>query len=78
MLTEIAGEAGLDPAIVADLLATDRDKTDVREEAVFFHQLGVTGVPTFIFEGQFAVPGAADPDVLANALREASALPERD
>ncbi|WP_421785748.1 DsbA family oxidoreductase [Hyphobacterium sp.] len=78
ILTRIAGEAGLDPKIVGDLLATDRDKAEVREEAVFFHQLGVTGVPTFIFEGQFAVPGAADPAVLANALREAAALPARD
>jgi predicted DsbA family dithiol-disulfide isomerase len=77
VLLDIATEAGLKPDIVADLLATDRDKAEVREEAIFFHQLGVTGVPTFIFEGQFAVPGAADPDVLANALRDAANLPER-
>lgn len=75
ILVDIAGTAGLDAAIVRDLLATDRDKAEVREEEVFFQQLGVTGVPTFIFEGQFAVPGAADPSVLANALREAADLP---
>lgn len=78
VLLAIASDAGLKTDIVADLLATDRDKAEVREEAIFYHQLGVTGVPTFIFEGQFAVPGAADPDVLANALREAAALPARD
>lgn len=78
VLTDIAAEAGLDGTIVADLLATGRDKEDVRQEAAFFRQLGVTGVPSFIFEGQFAVPGAADPEVLADALRQAAGLPERD
>ena len=77
-LTEIAVAAGLDGEIIADLLATDRDKEDVRTEAHFFRQLGVTGVPSFIFEGQFAVPGAAEPSVLADALRQATNLPERD
>ncbi|MEE2525341.1 DsbA family oxidoreductase [Hyphobacterium sp. HN65] len=78
VLVGIAEAAGLDPVIVRDLLATDRDKAEVREEEAFFHQIGVTGVPTFIFEGQFAVPGAADPQVLANALREAASLPGRE
>jgi predicted DsbA family dithiol-disulfide isomerase len=78
VLTEIATEAGLDGEIVADLLASDRDKAEVRKEADFFRQLGVTGVPSFIFEGEFAVPGAADPSVLADALRQAASLPERE
>jgi len=78
VLTGIAADAGLDREIVADLLASDRDKADVREEANFFRQLGVTGVPSFIFEGQFAVPGAAEPQVLADALRQAASLPERE
>ena len=78
VLTGIAADAGLDREIVADLLASDRDKADVREEANFFRQLGVTGVPSFIFEGQFAVPGAAEPQVLADALRQAASLPGRE
>lgn len=78
ILTDIATEAGLDREIVADLLASDRDVADVKEEANFFRQLGVTGVPSFIFEGQFAVPGAAEPAVLADALKQAAALPPRD
>ena len=78
VLTGIAVDAGLDGAIVADLLSTDRDKDDVRQESGFFRQLGVTGVPSFIFEGQFAVPGAAEPAILADALRQAANLPERD
>lgn len=71
VLTRIAGNSGLDPEIVGDLLSTDRDKADVREEAVYFRQLGITGVPSFIFEGRYLVPGAADPETLAEALTQA-------
>jgi len=78
VLTDIAVEAGLEGAIITDLLSTDRDKEDVRQEGDFFRQLGVTGVPSFIFEGQFAVPGAVEPAVLADALQRAASLPERD
>ncbi|WP_394694028.1 DsbA family oxidoreductase [Hyphobacterium sp.] len=78
VLTDITADAGLEREIVADLLASDRDKADVREEANFFRQLGATGVPSFIFEGQFAVPGAAEPQVLADALRQAASLSGRE
>ncbi|WP_421792530.1 DsbA family oxidoreductase [Hyphobacterium sp.] len=71
ILTGIASEAGLDAAIVGDLLATDRDKADVRREADHFRQLGITGVPSFIFDGQYLVPGAAEPETLAGALKQA-------
>ncbi len=71
VLTEIAGEAGLDTAIVGDLLASDRDEKAVWEEEVFFRKLGVSGVPTYIFNGRFAVSGAQEPAVLADAIRQA-------
>ena len=75
ILADIAAEAGLDRAIVEDLLASDRDKAEVREEEMFFYRMGVTGVPTFILEGQLAIPGAADPGVMADAVRQAATLP---
>jgi predicted DsbA family dithiol-disulfide isomerase len=34
-------------------------------------ELGVTGVPFFIFGGKLAVSGAQPPDVLAQAMAEA-------
>lgn len=70
-LVRIATEAGLDEAIVSDLLATDRDAKDVWDEEVFFRKLGVTGVPTYIFNGRFAVSGAQEPAILADAIRQA-------
>ncbi|MGO7426304.1 DsbA family protein, partial [Rhizobium ruizarguesonis] len=33
-------------------------------------EMGVNGVPFFIFDQQYAVSGAQTPEVLANALRD--------
>lgn len=74
-LTAIAGEAGLDPATVRDLLATGRDEKAVWEEELFYRKLGVSGVPTYIFNGHFAVSGAQEPAVLADAIRQAMKQP---
>lgn len=74
VLAETAADAGLDAAVVADLLATDRDVGAVQEEEGFFRSLGVQAVPCFIFNGQFAVSGAEDPEKLAGAIRHAATL----
>jgi predicted DsbA family dithiol-disulfide isomerase len=71
VLAEIAAGAGLDGAIIANLLATDRDEKAVWEEEMFYRKLGVSGVPTYIFNGRFAVSGAQEPAVLADAIRQA-------
>lgn len=77
-LAEIAGEAGLDKKLVAELLATSRDEAEVLREERFYRGLGVTGVPCYIFNGSFAVSGAESPDVLAEAIKEAASLPRSD
>lgn len=74
ILTRIAEEAGLDPELTSDLLATDKDANPVREEIMFFRNLGISGVPTFIYNGQFAVQGAQDPARHIEAIAEASKL----
>lgn len=75
VLTEIAGEAGLDTALVAELLTTDRDASEVLGEERFYRSLGVQGVPCFIFNGRFAVSGAEAPQTLADAIRKAASQP---
>ncbi len=75
VLAEIAGEAGLDSAIVADLLSTNRDADAVLKEEQFYRSLGVQGVPCFIFNGRFAVSGAEAPETLAGAIKKAADLP---
>ncbi|BDW98877.1 DsbA family oxidoreductase [Maricaulis maris] len=74
-LAELAGDAGLDRTVTADLLATDRDEKAVWEEELFYRKLGVSGVPTYIFNGRFAVSGAQEPAVLADAIRQATKEP---
>ena len=73
VLAAVAGEAGMDAAIVRDLLARDDDRESVTDEIAQAQQMGVTGVPFFVFAGKYGVPGAQPPEVLANAMRQISA-----
>ena len=75
VLTRAAEKAGLDGALVSSLLGTDRDEAEVLDEEQFFRNLGVSGVPTFIFNGRFAISGAQEPETLGKAIREAAAQP---
>ncbi|MCB1535942.1 MAG: DsbA family oxidoreductase [Rhodoblastus sp.] len=68
VLLSAARDCGMDPAIVADLLAGEADKESVREEIASAQHIGVTGVPFFILDGKFALPGAQPPDVLKRAI----------
>lgn len=69
VLAGIAGEIGLDGAIVRDLLARDADREAVRTEQRFFREMGVNGVPTFIGDRRLAVQGAESADKLVRFIR---------
>jgi predicted DsbA family dithiol-disulfide isomerase len=71
VLTEIAGECGLDASEVEELLAGDADIDLVREEIEQAQAMGVSGVPFFIFGGRVGVPGAQEPSVLRQAIAQA-------
>jgi len=71
VLCEIGAEAGLEPDILQSLLATDKDTEVVQGEIAFFRNLGVSGVPTYIFEGRTGLAGAQEPSVIADHLRQA-------
>jgi predicted DsbA family dithiol-disulfide isomerase len=72
-LAEVARRAGLDPG---EALAASRDPRyleridKIREEA---SEMGVTGIPTFIFADRIAVVGCQPFQVLAKAAEEAGA-----
>ncbi len=70
VLLDIAEDAGLDRSVIASLLASDADRDLLIAEIDAAQQMGVNGVPFFIFDQQYAVSGAQTPDVLANALRD--------
>ena len=77
VLVDIAREAGMDAAVVEALLATDADVAETRTEIETAQQMGVTGVPCYLLEGRYAVMGAQDPAVLADAIRQISAAKAR-
>jgi predicted DsbA family dithiol-disulfide isomerase len=71
LLIEVARECGMDAEVVEKLFADGADEDEVRAEIAQAQQLGVTGVPFFIFAERFAVPGAQSADVLATAIDRA-------
>ena len=75
VLTQIGEALGMDAEITHDLLSGDDDKNAVREEIMFFRNLGVNAVPTFIYNGQFAVQGAQAPEAHLDAIKKAANMP---
>lgn len=70
VLAAAAGDAGMDPSAVATRLETDEGLTEARLAVDNAHQIGVTGVPCFIVEQKYGIPGAQDPQTLANAIMQ--------
>lgn len=69
-LVDLAGGAGFDRELAADLLASDELLDHVRKEEDTAHRIGVQGVPFFIFNQRVALSGAQPPDVLADAMEQ--------
>jgi len=68
VLVELAGDAGMDTALVADLLEEGADREIVEREDETAHRMGISGVPTFIFANKYAVSGAHDPETLLQVI----------
>ena len=73
VLTDIAAEAGMDPVLVGDLLSKDADLAAIEREAGMASEMGISGVPTFIFESRFMISGAREPEILAKIIDRAVA-----
>jgi predicted DsbA family dithiol-disulfide isomerase len=69
-LAKVAGEAGLDAGVIATLLAGDADREHVREDSRASSEMGVTGVPTFILGGKYALVGAQPVETWEKVLGE--------
>lgn len=67
-LVEIATSVGLDEERARDLLATDLFAAEVRAVEAEWQDRFITGVPAFIFNKKFMVPGAQETDVFANII----------
>lgn len=68
-LVELAVDIGLPELAARDALATGRFAEDVRRDIDEALQLGINGVPFFVFDRRYAVSGAQDGEVFLEALR---------
>jgi predicted DsbA family dithiol-disulfide isomerase len=77
VLAALAGEAGLPADAARTYLATDQGDDAIVAMDRRVRELGVGGVPFFIFDGRIAVSGAQEPQTLLDAIAEArESLPE--
>lgn len=73
VLMAAAEAAGLDSAPVARLLAGDADRAEVLAEIEDAGRIGVTGVPTFLVGGRYAVSGAQPAETWGQVMDEIDA-----
>jgi predicted DsbA family dithiol-disulfide isomerase len=72
-LIELAQQAGIDVQRARLCLDDDAQRQAVVEQDEEAREMGIAGVPFFIFGGQLAVSGAQEPEVLARAFKQAAA-----
>jgi predicted DsbA family dithiol-disulfide isomerase len=73
VLVGAAQACGMDGDRIRQRLATDEDEDIVSAEAQSFERAGISSVPCFILGGIYAVSGAQEPDILAEAMERAVA-----
>jgi len=71
VLVGIAASAGLDRARAAQCLADPASRKAVQAEDQRWRDMGVEGVPFFVFNGRLAVSGAQGSAALLGAMRQA-------
>ena len=67
-LISVAVSVGLDEKRARDLLSTNLYADEVRATEAEWQDRFITGVPAFIFNKKFMVPGAQEADVFANII----------
>jgi len=66
----VAASVGLDVDESREVLMSKRYTDDVRADIAAARQIGVTGVPFYVFEDKYAVSGAQPPEVFEDVLRQ--------
>jgi predicted DsbA family dithiol-disulfide isomerase len=70
-LIELGTQIGLDRAELESILNSDKYSTEVNQDIAEAKEIGVQGVPFFVFDRKFAVSGAQDSQVMLNTLEKA-------
>ena len=78
VLAQRAADVGIERDSIAAYLSGDDGVDDVRRELMQAIETGINGVPSFLFNGQFMVPGAVDEQSFVRILRQMQALPDDD
>lgn len=71
VLQDVAQAAGVDPDVAAAVLAGEDHAAAVRADETEARELGITGVPHFLINGAWAIPGAQDIETLVLVLNRA-------
>lgn len=71
VLHEIGVKAGLNSTDVTDLLQSDLFAKEVNEDMAVAQQLGIRGVPFFVFDRKYGVSGAQPSEVFLETLHKA-------
>jgi predicted DsbA family dithiol-disulfide isomerase len=74
VLAELAERAGMPRAQSERYLASEEDRDTVEEADRHARRIGVEGVPFFIFNRRIAVSGAQPPELLLDAIAQATAV----
>ncbi|GAA4176904.1 MULTISPECIES: DsbA family oxidoreductase [Sphingobacterium] len=69
-LVELAKQVGLPVEAVQELLASDNYAYDVSQDIQEGVNLGLRGVPFFVFDRKYAIPGAQPMEVFHNTIKE--------
>ena len=70
VLCAAARAVGMEESRVRAVLASDEFAEAVREDERAAHSVGVTSVPFFVINGEFAIPGALDKNQFARLLKK--------
>lgn len=71
VLGEVATKAGLDEGVTQKVLRGDLYAREVRLDEAAAEELGVTGVPFFLIDGAWPIPGAQDVETMVILFRRA-------
>jgi predicted DsbA family dithiol-disulfide isomerase len=78
VLCEVAASCRLDADALRGALADGRYATAVEDQMQWARDVGITGVPTVIYEGRFAVVGAQDYEVFLDVARRVLSHPQAE
>jgi len=70
-LAELGATIGLDPEAIRKSLSSNEFAEEVKKDIYDAYQIGVRGVPFFVFDDKYAVSGAQESDTFLGALTQA-------